>query len=55
MIFSRRQNFVLAWIYILVAGGFASAQTSRTAFPGAEGFGADASGGRSGEVYHVTT
>ena len=34
--------------------GVAAAQDALTAFPGAEGFGAQASGGRDGRIYHVT-
>lgn len=33
----------------------ASSASALLAFPGAEGFGREAAGGRTGEVYHVTT
>src|SRR4051794_15357434 len=43
-----------------IAASFALAGTSTTALatlglPGAQGFGANANGGRGGDVYHVTT
>jgi pectate lyase len=47
---------VLAAVAILSTVRFASAQTNQTpAFSGAEGFGQFASGGRGGEIFHVTT
>lgn len=54
MNFSKPHHFVLAWVFLLCAAGLAGAQTNLTAFPGAEGFAADATGGRGGEIYHVT-
>jgi hypothetical protein len=51
---SKYHHLVLAWIFVLCATGLVCAQTNLTAFPGAEGFAAEAAGGRGGEIYHVT-
>ena len=46
---------VVPWILLSMAGTAAAGGGPLPAFPGAEGFGAVASGGRGGEVYKVTT
>lgn len=54
MNFLKQNCLVWSWVFSLAAVGMLRAQDGFTAFPGAEGFAAQASGGRGGTVYHVT-
>jgi hypothetical protein len=55
----RIKHFPFARFLFLLAGAsfyvFASHSSALSAFPGAEGFGGNALGGRGGNVFHVTT
>ena len=51
----RQVNHLLASLGAIVLGFSAASQAQTPAFPGALGFGANATGGRFGTVYHVTT
>ena len=51
----RPVSSVLVTLAVGLCGACAAAETSLPAFPGAEGYGAAAVGGRGGRVIHVTT
>ena len=50
-----RNSWILLPVVLLVLPGIGSAESRLPAFPGAEGFGAYARGGRGGKVLFVTT